>query len=421
MGKKHLIIGSGSAGLSALEEIRRINQEDEIKMVTMENCLPYSPTSLPYLLAERTKEKDLWARDEAYFKDTNVIFSTGKRVIKIVPGEKRIVYHDGESESYDQLLVASGSKPIKPRIEGLNGHGVMSFHTLNDYHEIVGLLGSGSRVGILGAGLVGVEIAAALSERGCSVKVLEKEDEVLPFTFDKPVTDYISDVLSRNSIDIHTSKEVAEIKRKSNGLEIVCADGDGFYIDLVISCVGVASRISMLEDSGIKTEKGIMVDKRMRTNIEGIYAAGDVAESEDFFNIQTGVNAIIPTAVSQGKIAGANMAGKEVLYKGWIPMNMFNFFGNLVGSIGLSRQQGSREVMEKLGSKRRSFRRFVFDGDRLIGVMFMNEALDPGVIRYLIEERTPIGSYKDLLFEKPKETSRWLMLKREEEQSKYNT
>ena len=412
---KHLIIGCGSAGLTALEKIRSIKEEDEITLVTMEDCLPYSPTSLPYLLAGRVKEENIWIKDEAYFRDMKAVLATKKEVVKIIPDKKQVVYRDGESEQYDNLLITTGSDSVKPKIKGLDEVGFLGFHTLSDYHKLVRLLTNKAEVTILGAGLVGMELADAICEKGHNVQVIEKEGEILPLYFDQPAGNYIKDIFSSHGVNIFIGKEVIEMRKSENKVVLSCADGSVFSSDIVITCVGVTSRLSLVEDSGIKINRGILVDSSMRTNIDNIYAAGDVAEAIDFFSEQQGINAIIPNAVDQGKIAGANMAGQqEASYKGWISMNVFNFFGNMASSVGLSIPHNSDEVLEKKEDKRRYYKRLVFSNSNLIGAMFLNEAVDPGVIRYLIEHRVPVGEYKELLFEKTKEVSRWLMLKTEE-------
>ena len=416
--KKHLIIGCGSAALSALEKIRSLNQEDEIKLVSMEDCLPYSPTALPYLLAGRVNEDNIWIKGEGYFEDMNANLLRGKEVVKIVPDKKQVIYSDGESEQYDNLLITTGSDSIKPKIRGLDDDIFLGFHTLEDYHKLVQKLSNKTKVVILGAGLVGMEVAASLSERGHDVIILEKENQILPLYFDQPASDYINDIFLEQGINIITGNEVIEIQRSQNGLGIICADSKTFHADVLIVCVGVASRISLLDGSGIKTNKGILVDSHMKTNIDGIYAAGDVAESIDFFTKKPGINAIIPSAVAQGKVAGSNMASEEMNFEGSISMNVFNFFGNMASSVGTSMPtKDSEQAMERDDKKNRYFKRFVFSGNNLIGAMFINEEVDPGVIRYLIENKVPIDDNKELLLNKTKEVSRWLMLKTEEAQT----
>ena len=136
MGKKHLIIGTGSAALSALESLRAINQEDEIKLVTREEMMPYSPTALPFLLSGRLKEADLWLRDDTFFEKLNSSLVLGKEVVEVIPVEKRVLYKDGSHDAYDTLLIASGSQPVVLKIKGIEETGYITFHTFYDYRAI---------------------------------------------------------------------------------------------------------------------------------------------------------------------------------------------------------------------------------------------------------------------------------------------
>ncbi|MFH1091442.1 MAG: FAD/NAD(P)-binding oxidoreductase, partial [Pseudomonadota bacterium] len=117
--KKHLIIGSGPAALSAAETIRSLSPDDEIKLITSEKTLPYSPAALPYLLAGRLKAAGMWIRDEDYFRQNRLTFDRGTKVVEVLPREKSVRFKGGRIESYDQLLIASGAEPVKPGLEGL--------------------------------------------------------------------------------------------------------------------------------------------------------------------------------------------------------------------------------------------------------------------------------------------------------------
>jgi phenylglyoxylate dehydrogenase epsilon subunit len=173
--------------------------------------------------------------------------------------------------------------------------------------------------------------------------------------------------------------------------------------------------MSFLKGSGIEVNNGIVVDDYLRTNQDGIYAAGDVAEAKDFFGGQPGLNPILPSAVEQGKIAGANMAGGVQKYEGWISMNVFHFFGSSACSIGLSDADGGLEVLKEVDREKGQFKKLSFRDGRLMGAEFINIEVDPGVILYLIKNRLEIGTVMEQLFLKPAEVSRWLMLKNEME------
>jgi len=408
--RKHLIIGCGSAGLSALEQIRRLNSEDEIKIVTMEDFPPYSPTLLPYLLSGRIDEGHLLMREENYFVEMKATLVRGKTITRVLPETKRVVYADGQEEAYDTLLIASGSEAVKPPIKGLNGNTFLGFHTIADCTKLLKQLAGKSDVAVLGAGLVGMEVAIGLVERGCRVTVLEKEPRLLPLYFDQEAEVLIRGIFTAHGIQLLTGREVSEVNRENRRIEINFARGEPVQVDVLITCIGVKARTSFATETGIAVNQGILVDRRMRTNMEDIYAAGDVAETADFFSGKLGMNPTIPSAIEQGEVAGSNMAGVEAEYEGWISTNIFHLFGNTAFSAGISMPDSDNyQVLTEKNERKVQFKRLIYDDDTLVGAMFINIDLDPGVILYLIRNRVGIGSHKQQLFEQPKEISRWLM------------
>ena len=176
--------------------------------------------------------------------------------------------------------------------------------------------------------------------------------------------------------------------------------------------------MAFLNGTGIKLNNGIVVDGKMETNIANIYAAGDIAEARGFFDNEFGVSATIPNAVNQGKVAGANMAGEATEYEGWISMNVFNFFGHRACSIGLSAMtEEEKEVLVQKDEKQKRVKKLIFQGDRLVGAMFLNVDVDPGVILYLIEKRLDVGQYKQMLFDSTRDVSLWLGLETERKEA----
>jgi NAD(P)H-nitrite reductase large subunit len=172
MAKKHLIIGSGKAALSAFEEIRRVTLEDEVKLVSMEDCLPYSPAALIYLLSGRITEAELWMKDEDYLRNMRGTLVMGKKVAAVLPEKRKVIYQDGSSENYDTLLIASGAEAIRPPIEGVAEMRIHDFKTLADCRRLLKELTDKPNVAILGAGMTGMKIAAALLEKSHQVSIV---------------------------------------------------------------------------------------------------------------------------------------------------------------------------------------------------------------------------------------------------------
>lgn len=411
--RKHIIIGSGPAALSAVDQIRSINQDDQIKVVSKQGNLPYSPAILPYLLSGKAKEEDVWLRDEKYFRKMKVTLANGKEVVKVLPDRKQVVYLDGEVDKYDDLLIASGAEPATSPVKGLNDGVSLSFHTLDDYHRLDEMLNGSKDVAVLGAGMIAMELALALVERGCKVKMVGRGRPLRAY-FDEQAGGYIRDIFISHGVEITTGKNIKEVGKSRRGIEILCDDGEVFKADLLVSCLGVNPKLSLVEGSGINVNQGIIVDDRMRANVENIYAAGDVAEAPNFFNHRPGISAILPNAVAQGEVAGINMAGKECSYQGWISMNLLNMFGNYASAIGVTMPEGDQgKILEEKNDEKKYLKRLVIHDGRLIGGMFVNADVDPGIILYLIEKKIDISAHKEALFEKTKEMSRWLMLEAE--------
>jgi len=405
---KHLIIGCGSAGMSALKQIRSLNASHDVTMVTMETCPPYSPMSLPYVLSGRRQVDDIYTADAKYFEAMRVKRVVGKRVEGVDTKNQRVIYPKGEREAYDTLLVATGSEPaLQPLLQEAK---IPGFHVLADCLPLLNLKGS-KTVTILGAGFVGMELAVALRERGHQVSVIAPRERILRPYFDPEMDPSIVDWFGRHGIPVFTGwGEVVEASRKDGTYRLKFEGGNEVTPQEVIAATGVKPRVSFLGGSGIDCDKGIVVDSRMRTSAPNVYAAGDVAESRSLLTGKNDLSLILPSAVEQGKVAGMNMAGQEALYKGWLSVNGFNFFGRMAVSLGdFMGSEGARVSVKREGDGK-AYTKLVFMDDRLVGANFFNVKVDAGVIRYLIKNRVKVGKHQELLLEKPRDAGQWLML-----------
>jgi len=417
--RKHLIIGCGSAGLSAAEEIRRINSEDGIRIVTAEDCPPYSPTLLPYLLSGKIDEAKLPIRKNNYFDTIKATMIRGKKITAIDPEAKDVVYEDGGREGYDTLLIATGARSSLPPIKGVKKASYLGFHTFDDCNRLLSRLKDKKEVAVLGAGLVGMEVAIALMDRGCRVTIIEREPWLLPIYFDQKAASIIGNIFSDHGVRLMVGKEVSELSRENETTTISFSDGDVIDTEFVVTCTGVKARTEFLEGSGMTTSQGVLVDHQMMTSEKDIYAAGDVAEAPGFFDGKHGINQIIESAVDQGRVAGSNMAGVKAEYEGWIPCNIFHFFGNVSFSAGLSNPDlNSYYILTSENREKSQYKKLVYDGLHLVGAICINIDVDPGLILYLMRKRVPLDGYRKMLFEEPKKTSRWLMMESEHKGTK---
>ncbi len=404
--KRHLLIGSGAAGLSALREIRSLSADDQVTMVTMEPNLPYSPTALPYLLSGRIDEAKLWTVDRAFFDAMHATFLQDKELVSLSPDTSEAHFADGTRERYDTLLIATGSHPLASSLPGFAAIDVIGFHTLADYRALVALLKPESEVILYGGGLVAMGLASNLAKRGTKVKLVVRS-RVLRRYFDTTAGALIQKAFTEHGVEMVTGAEIKEAFPDER-ITLLLEDGRNVTGDVVVNCLGTAPRISFTEGTGIATvPEGILVDTKMMTTKEHIYAAGDVAVARDFLHGVPGANAILPSAVEQGRVAGASMAGESRDYAGWISMNVFHFFGKGACAIGASNGEGEAV------SSTDTYTKLTFQDNRLVGAQFVNVPVDPGVILYLIKEKVDVGRHRDALLTQTLETSRALMAKAE--------
>lgn len=420
-GRKHLIIGCGAAALSAACRIRKVAPDDEVKLVTKEEHPPYNLAALPYLISGKTREPDLWQVGEDRLRRAGCSLAKGREVIGLQPEEKQVIYRDGGREGYDTLLIATGSHPVEPDIEGLGEAGFLSFHTLEDCRALQRRLADGSEMGvaIYGGGLVAVELAIALLEAGHRVKVIVRSRPLRRY-FSEDEGSLIETILTERGAEIYKGSGIEEARgeRGKGAIELALSDGRSLEADLLVAALGVRPATSFLEGTGIELGKGggVLVDRRMRTNLEDVYAAGDVAAAPDLFSGSPGLSAILPSAIEQGRVAGSNMAGEGIEYEGWVPMNILNLFGHRTLSIGVQ-EDGEAQVLKEIDRQRRHFKRLVYKDGRLIGAAFLNSDVFPGVVQYLVRKKVEVGKYAELLLRRPKETSAWLMLRAEREET----
>jgi phenylglyoxylate dehydrogenase epsilon subunit len=409
--KQFIIVGDGPAGLNAAQVLRSKDSQSKITLIGQEPTLPYSPTILPYFVSGKIKEKDLSLSEGEYFKKENIELILGKGVVSLSPQEGKLILKDDSTLHYDALILSQGGSPIIPNIPGLREVNPLVLRTLTDAKRLRSKALKASKAIILGAGLIGMQTAQALSEMSISVEVIELLSQVLPGYFDQKAATLIQKAYESHRVNFYTSTQVERVEFKKGNYIPSLKKGKTLNAPLLFVAAGVAPNIGFLKGSGIEVDKGILVDKAMRTNIPNIFAAGDVVQMDDFWGGGKVNQPILIHAVDQGRMAAASVLGDEVSHTGNISMNLFHFFGQNAFSIGLVSPDGEDRFQiyqTYVPSKRRYFK-FVFDGDLLVGVMAINAILDPGILLQLIRRRFPLSKDKGEFLEKPLEMGRKLM------------
>lgn len=385
-----VIIGNSAAGLNALESFRKYDLQSSVDIISMEKGLPYSRVLLPYYLRNKLSYEKLFIRTNDYYEtmsakyieDTALVLNEEKKCVEL---------KSGKTVKFDRILIASGSLPIKPPIQGLNGPGVYHMWTLNDSASIEPYLKPGKRVLILGSGFVSMQAAWATVRRGLNVSLYELCPRLMPRVLDNDGAELLQRKILQEEINLKLGVVTEKILRTSeNTLLVYAKNEEPIEVDLIIVGTGVKPNISFLQNSFIKVDRGILVNKYMETNLPCVYAAGDVAQGPIYFGERQDIHALWPTAVEQGKIAGANMAGNRVAYGGSLNMNVTELFGTTVASLGCFEKNDSNNVIEYWDKQSDNYLKVVFENDVPIGAVSIGNSTNVallGILRPFIRQR----------------------------------
>jgi len=401
---KHLILGNGPAGVVAVEALRKAAPRDEIVMVGSENEPSYSRMAIPYLLEGNIDESGTWLRKTpGHFEKLGVRLLNGRAVAVDTPA-RRVLFADGHFETYDRLLVATGSHPVRPPIPGVDLPEVQTCWTLEDARAIAKHARPGARVLQLGAGFIGCIIMEALAKRGVELTVVEMGDRMVPRMMTPKAGGMIKRWVEEQGIRVVTSAGVERIERSEGGdtpLSVSLSTGDKLPCDLVIVAAGVAPNVAFLDATPVHVAKGVLVDARMETSVPGIFAAGDVAEAPDLFTGAHLVSAIQPNAADQARVAAINMAGGNARMPGVLAINVLDTLGLISTSFGQWWGEPGEDGVEQVDEAAYRYLSLQFKGDVLIGATSIGMTQHVGALRGLIQGKLALGPWKDVLLEAP--------------------
>ena len=402
MARRCVIAGAGVAGLAAAETLRQLDPEAATTLVGDEE--PYSRMVLPYYMEGRIPEQAVFTADDAWFGEQAIETRFGQDLAAIDAKEKSTSLADGSVLEYDALVLATGSASVRAPIPGAESEGCIDLWNLDDARAFLG--GPHREVAIIGAGFIASTILDAVLKRADRVHLLEIESQILPRMVDATGASLMERHLRNSGVDLHTRTEVKAIERAGGRLQLSVSSGGNLEVDVVIFATGIRPNLAYLEGSGVETDAGILVDGHLRTNVEGIWAAGDVAQGPVLHHAERRVHAIQPTAVDHGRVAAADIAGKDVGYQGSLLMNIVAIQGLEAASFGLW-EEGDHEVTRVENASGGSYRKYVWDGDVLVGGVLvgpthgMSGLNDAGMLKGLIQTGIALGPWRAYLEENP--------------------
>jgi NAD(P)H-nitrite reductase large subunit len=399
----HVILGAGPSGVIAAETIRQHAPQDTITLVGDEAEPPYSRMAIPYLLIGNIQESGTYLRQRAHHFETLKVRQIRASAQSVNAKAKQVHLSNGETLSFDRLLIATGSRPVQPPIAGIDNPQVHTCWTLEDARAIMNLAKPGARVVQMGAGFIGCIIMEALAARGVQLTVVEMGDRMVPRMMGPVAGNMIREWVEAKGVQVFTGAKVEAIESHANAasahVTVRLSSGQNIPADLVISATGVKPCIEFLKGSDITCLQGVLTDERLQTNVEGIYAAGDCAEAFDKVSGTTIVSAIQPNAAEQARVAALNMVGQSASLRGVTQINVLDTLGLISASFG-NWQGVSGGDHAELTTENRHLS-LQFKDDVLIGCNSVGWTEHVGVMRGLVEGQIHLGEWKDKLKQDP--------------------
>lgn len=385
MNNKVVIIGGGVAAVNAIKAIREVDNEAEINVFQNESIYPYYRIKLTKNLFDNLEEDKILIQKKQWYDSNNINLHLDEEVIDIDINKKQIVLGSGKKFSYDKLLFANGSSNFIPPIKGIEKEDIYTIRTLSDVWNIKDNIQDTKTVLIIGGGIQGLETAWALQQHGRKVIIAEVQKMLVPRQLDKRASEILRTAIESFDIKLLLNTEIKEITGRDKVEGIITNSGDVIGCDMIIYSVGIRSNKSLLKNTLIKTNLGIVVNDKMQTNIEDIYAAGDVAE----FNGKIG--GLWSIAIDQGKTAGYNIAGREATYKSSIPATIMNAFNISVFSVGNTDENSYDRTLIDDSSDGISYKRLFIKDNKVIGGILIGDTKQSNLLKNIIEKEVLIS------------------------------
>jgi len=381
-----------------VEAIREVDRPGTLAVVSDEPYPAYSRPLIAEYLAERCPLERMLFRPSGFYERNKVVTFFGQKAARLDLDEHTLALESGEEIRWQKLLLATGGSPIVPPIKGAGRRGVFTFTTLDDAKAIDHYLDSQSRAVVIGGGLIGLSVTEALCRRGVAVTVIEMKERILNVMLDEAASAIEEELLRRAGIRIITGRTVAEISRGAEDAVtgVTLDDGTPIPCELVIVAIGVRPRLELVASTGIKINRGVIVDHYMATSHPDVYACGDVAEAYDIAYGECRLTPIWPNAYLGGRTAGFNMAGKMTKYPGGIAMNALNYFGLDAVSAGIvNPPDDSYEVLSQRYDS--TYRKVILKKGQVVGLVFVGNIEKSGIICNLIRDKIRVADFKQAL------------------------
>jgi len=391
---KYVIIGNGPAGIYAAKKIRQNNSTAEIEIFSDSPHHFYSKPKLTtqYLAGDYPLEKLLIFKPD-WYPEQNIKINLKTKISQLNPDSHELATESGQKISYDKLLIATGSTPFRLPIAGADSDKVFTIRTIEDVDQIKALIPQSQKAAIIGGGLLGLETANSANVSNLEINIIEYFDYLLPRQLDKEGSTILKELLEAKGLKFHLGISVAAIEDTNNQKLLKIKDGSELLVDFVIISTGIKPAIEIAKDAGINTNKGIIVNDYLETNIKDIYAAGDCAEHKGK------IYGLWSAAMEQGEAAALTMMEKKTAYSGTTVSTMLKVADIELASLGEIDMEKNPKLKTIKGAvtENLKYQKLFLEENKVKGAIFIGSIKPAQKIKKMIKEQTIIANPNTIL------------------------
>ncbi|MDO5145705.1 MAG: FAD-dependent oxidoreductase [Eubacteriales bacterium] len=389
---KYVVLGSSAAGINGVRELRKRDESAEIVLISKDEAI-YSRCILHRYLAGERDMDGLCFVEKDFAERYGVNWKKGVACTGVCPEEKQVLLENGETVSYDKLLIATGSHTFVPPVKNLKeAENVCGFRNIEDMEVLKEVARTRKHVIVMGSGLVGLDCASGFLGLGVKVTLVEMAGWLLNRQLDEKAAECYEEAFRRAGVKQYYGVGIAEVvlNEKKEITKAILTDGTELPCDYVVVTAGVRSNVEFLKDSGIALGKfGLLYDATGKTSDDDVYGAGDVS----------GTSPIWPVAVKEGIIAAANMTGSNAKMTDFFASkSTMNFLGIPTMSLGDVNPDGEEYEVEVRETKD-SYRKIVHKDGKITGAILQGDLAYGGVLQQLISRKIDVRKVKKPLFD----------------------
>ena len=389
MKRKLVMIGNGMAGVRCMEEILKRNREAfDITIVGDEPYPNYNRIMLSHVLQGKTEIKDININDWKWYEDNDITLFTGEKVTEIDPEEKEIKTDKGSAISYDELIIATGSSAFILPVNGSELEGVIGFRTIQDTEFMIETADRYQKAVVIGGGLLGLEAARGLMDRGMEVEVVHLMPSLMEQQLDAPAAKMLKKDLEAQGMKFLMEKQTTEIYGNERVEGIKFSDGTSVECDLVVMAVGIRPNIQLAKHAGLDVNRGIIVDDHMQTSIPSIYAVGECAEHNGI------TYGLVAPLYEQGTALAEYLTGaKTTGYQGSILSTQLKVAGCDLFSGGKIAEDDETDAIIVHDQFAGVYKKVLVANNKVVGVVLYGDASDGTRLFTMLKKETDISEF----------------------------